>query len=193
MRKQFVCSLVLLSFASAARPQQPAAQQPEPQTPVLHQRPPEKPETLVIRDGKIKLDAVVADAAGKPVTGLEPWDFKLLGNGKPVKIQSFRSFDGTLVKPDPPVEVILLMDMINLPFVQVAFVRNEVDQFLRQNNGRLAQPTSLIVFNDSGLHILPQPTLDGNALANLVGRLNGSIRIMDAAQGAAGKLERLQL
>lgn len=188
MRNLVLCCIALLCCPFPAQ-----AQQAEPQNPVLHQRPPAHPGTLVIRDGKIKLDAVVTDAAGKAVTDLQPWDFKLLDNGKPGKIQSFRSFDGTLVKPDPPVEVILLMDMINLPFVQVAFVRKEVDQFLRQNNGRLAQPTSLIVFNDSGLHILPQPTQDGNALADVVSRLNGSIRVIDAAQGAEGMLERLQL
>lgn len=188
MRILFFCCIALLSCPFLAQ-----AQQSEPQNPVLHQRQPAQPRTLVIRDGKIKIDAVVTDAAGKPVTGLQPWDFKLMDNGKPGKIQSFRSFDGTLVKPDPPVEVILLMDMINLPFVQVAFVRKEVDQFLRQNNGHLAQLTSLIVFNDSGLHILPRPTTDGNALADVVSKLNGSIRVIDAAQGAAGKLERLQL
>ena len=188
MRNLILCSIALLSCLFPA-----LAQQSEPQNPVLRQRPPQQPGTLVIRDGKIKVDAVVTDAAGTAVTDLQPWDFKLTDNGKPGKIQSFRFFDGTLVKPDPPVEVILLMDMINLPFVQVAFVRKEVDSFLRQNNGHLAQPTSLIVFNDSGLHVLPQPTTDGDALANVVGKLHGSIRVMDAAQGAAGRLERLQL
>lgn len=187
-----VC-LVLFPFSYLSYAQEPAQQQPEPNYPVLHQRPPAQPGTLVIRDGKIKIDVLVTDAAGKPVTDLQPWNFTLLDNGKPGKIQSFRFYDGTLVKPDPPVEVILLMDMVNLPFQDVAFVRNQVDQFLRQNNGHLPQPTSLIVFNDGGLHILPRPTMDGNALADLVGKLNGTLRVLDSAQGAAGALERLQL
>ena len=193
MRKPLLCSLLLLSSASATWAIQPLAQQPESENPVLKHRPASPPKSLLIRDGKIKIDVVVANAAGKPVTDLQPWDFKLLDSGKPARLQSFRSYDGALVKPAPPVEVILLMDMVNLPFQQVAFVRKEVDRFLRQNNGHLAQPTSLIVFNDSGLHVLPQPTLDGNALANLVSKLNGSIRVIDEAQGAAGRLERLQL
>jgi hypothetical protein len=43
--------------------------------------------------GKVKLDVAVTDAAGKPVAGLQPWDFKLLDNGEPRKILSFRAFN----------------------------------------------------------------------------------------------------
>ncbi len=193
MQRLISLCLGLLPISCLAYTQPPTRQDPEPKDPLLHQRPTAQPGVLIIRDGRIRIDAVVTNAQRKPVAGLQPWDFTLLDNSKPGKIQSFRSYDGTLIKPNQPVEVILVMDMVNLPFQQVAFVRKEVDQFLRQNNGHLAQPTSLIVFNDSGLHALPRPTNDGNALADLVGNLNGSLRVLDAAQGAAGALERLQL
>jgi hypothetical protein len=51
---------------------------------------------------------------------LQPWDFKLLDNGEPRKILSFRAFNDSTVKPELPVEVILVIDMVNLPFQQVA-------------------------------------------------------------------------
>ena len=44
----------------------------------------------------MSLDVVVNDAAGKPVRGLEPWDFKLLDNDRSSKILRFRSFDNRL-------------------------------------------------------------------------------------------------
>lgn len=191
MRKLAMVLVALFSVSFFASAQEPA-QQPEPKDPVLHQRPPAQSRTPVIREGKIRIDAVITGAAGGPVKELQPWDFTLLDNGKRGKIQSFRSYDGGLVKPDPPVEVILVMDMVNLPFQQMAFVRKEVDTFLRQNDGHLPQPTSLIVFNDSGLHVLPRPTQDGNALADLVEKLHGTVRVLDSAQGAEGALERMQ-
>src|SRR5450631_2021740 len=124
-----------------------AAQQPaaagasqQPIDPQLEHRPPPKPQgapSAITAEGQIHLDIVVTDAAGKPVAGLEPWDFKLLDNNQPRKILSFKPFDGEAVKPDPPVEVILVLDMANLPFQQVAFLRSEVDQFLRAHEGHL--------------------------------------------------------
>src|SRR3954452_16117680 len=65
----------------------------EPPDPALSQRPSQVPQSSSIREGKIKLDVVVVDAAGKPVVGLEPWEFKILDNGQTRKVVSFRRFD----------------------------------------------------------------------------------------------------
>lgn len=43
------------------------------------------------------LDVMVDDAAGRPVTGLQPWDFKLLDNDRLSKVMSFQSFDFALI------------------------------------------------------------------------------------------------
>jgi hypothetical protein len=82
--------------------------------------------------GMIRLDVVVTDPSGKPVSGLADKDFTLLDNGQPQKIVSFQAFDrmgdkpgpggeGTLhadrshtVEPDPLVEVILVIDELNM-------------------------------------------------------------------------------
>ena len=115
--------------------------------------------------GLINLDVVVTDNSGKTISGLGPKDFTLLDNHQPQKILSFHSFDGVSAKPDPPVEVILVVDTIKMPFDLAAEEREEVEKFLRQRSGHLAQPISIFGLSDAGLWHLAQPSGDGNALA----------------------------
>ena len=115
--------------------------------------------------GLINLDVVVTDNSGKAIPGLGPTDFTLLDNHQPQKILSFQSFDGVFAKPDPPVEVILVVDTIKMPFNLAAFEREEVERFLRRNGGHLAQPVSIFGLSDTGFWMLAQPSGDGNALA----------------------------
>ena len=136
---------------------------------------------------------MVSDPAGKPVPGLGPQDFKLLDNSQPAKILSFRSFDGVNVKPNPPVEVILLFDTVNLPPQQVAFTRQEIAKFLRQNSGHLAQPVSIMLLTEAGLRIQPRPSVDGNALVSVLDQIKGGVHTINSAMGASGDLQRFQL
>ncbi|HVC48440.1 MAG TPA: VWA domain-containing protein [Terracidiphilus sp.] len=180
----------LCLFAAAA-----FAQQPQPPNPRLLHRPPPKPsrQSAVTPEGRIHLDVVIADPAGKPVLGLQPWDFTLLDNGKHAKILSFRAFNSATVKPEPPVQVFLLLDTVNQDFSEVAFVRHQLEDFLRSNGGLLPLPVSLIVFGAKGVRIQARPTQDGNALAKMVHRLHGTVRTLDPAMGSQGALERFQL
>lgn len=162
---------------------------------LLH-RPAPSPQAApakVTAEGRIRLDVLVTDGAGKPATGLGPWDFKLLDEGQPRKILSFRSFDGVTVKPDPPVQVILVFDTANLPFQQVSFTRQEMARFLRQNGGHLAQPVSIFLLSDAGLRIQPRPSTDGNALASVLDQVKGAVHTINAATGVEGDVERFQL
>jgi VWFA-related protein len=133
----------------------------------------------------IKLDVVVTDKSGKSVAGLEPKDFTLLDNDQPQRILSFQAFDGTTPKPDPLVEVILLIDTLNLPPNQIPLAKSEAERFLRQNSGHLAQPVSLYLLSSTlspsrlnpgtstpHLSSMPQPSTDGNALADAIARGN---------------------
>ena len=160
---------------------------------MLVKRPPPKQVSTAAPEGRIHLDVLVSDAAGKPVLSLEPLDFKIMDDNQPRKILSFRSFDGISVKPDPPVEVILLIDATNLPFQQVSFTRQEIVRFLRQNGGHLAQPVSIMLLTDAGLRVQPRPSVDGNALVTVVDQIKGSIHTINSAEGAEGDLERFQL
>jgi VWFA-related protein len=126
-----------------------------------------------IAAGLIKLDVVVSDKSGKPVSGLEAKDFTLLDDGLPSNILSFQSFDGTAAKPDPPVEVILVIDTINHKLRKVPDVQPDVVKFLRQNDGHLAQPVSIYRVSEMGLSVTAQPTTDGNDLVAEISRKGG--------------------
>ncbi len=163
-----------------------------PNGPALRHRPPPSPAVQKISEGQIQLDVAVSDADGKPVTGLQPWDFKLTDNDQSRKIMSFRAFNDAEVRPNPPVEVILVIDELNLLPQQVAFVRDEVEQYLRRNNGRLDHPVSLMLISDAGLRVQPRPLQDGNTLAKVVKGISAHVSTISPAMGGEGDLERFQ-
>jgi VWFA-related protein len=116
--------------------------------------------------GMIRLDVEVTDKNGNPVTGLRQQDFALQDNGQPAKIVSWQAFDGVTAKPDPPVEVVLVIDELNLPAALVSAANDEARNFLQQNHGHLAQPVSIYRITQDGLSASAQPSLDGNLLAD---------------------------
>lgn len=126
-------------------------------------------------EGSIHLDVVVTDAAGKPVGGLDRRDFKILDDGKAREAASFAAYDGLHAKADPPVQMILVIDSVNNGFVEMALVREGLMKFLRQHEGRLAQPTTIVHFAASGVEFLSQPSTDGNALAAIVDKIPASL------------------
>jgi VWFA-related protein len=123
------------------------------------------PPAYDAEEGLIKLDVVVTDKSGKPISGIARKDFTLLDNGQPAKILTFHAYDETPPGPDPPVKIILLVDTLNLPERMASYERREVERFLRQNGGRLAQPVSLVELSIMGIVTVGQPSADGNALA----------------------------
>jgi len=171
--------------------------------PELQLRPPPKPGGTKTPEGLVHLDVLVTDASGMPVSGLERKDFKLLDDLQEQKIVSFLASDGpdqrqagataTFQKRQPPVQVILLIDTVNLPFEQVAFVRLQVAKYLEQNAGHLAHPTSIFLFSDSGLTVQPRPSIDGTALAGMLNQIQPSLRTIRSSQGADSELQRFQL
>lgn len=159
------------------------------QGPALAVRPAPGPPT---EPGRFELDVVVTDKAGKPVTGLEESDFTLLDDNRPTKILAFQAYGGT-AHPDPPVEVILVVDAVNLGFDNVSFTRYGIDQFLRRDGGRLAQPLGILWLTDNGLKVQSQPSMDGNALAAQMDANAGSLRQIGRAAGIYGAEDRYQL
>src|ERR1700733_14547083 len=79
------------------------------------------------------LDVVVTDKAGTPQPGLQQTDFTLEDNKQPQTILSFKAVDGTVAAPDPPIEIILVIDRVNTSFQSSANERQQVEKFLRQN------------------------------------------------------------
>lgn len=163
-------------FAAAQQPAAPALP-PAIQAPALVAHPAEDPQS---GEGRMKLDVVVTDKSGKPVSGLELKDFTLLDNGLPDKILTFHAAGGEVQSAGQPPSVILLIDAINLDFEQVAAVRQAMAKFLQRNGGYLALPTSLILVSDQGIGFQQNPSLDGNAMAAEVNRLNTGLRAHDS-------------
>jgi VWFA-related protein len=199
-----VCSWIFLALNIAvmvfarqglAQSEPRALPQNPPDPTLVHRPPPNQPKkaSAITPEGRVHLDVTVTDAADKAITGLQPWDFTLLDNDQPRKILSFRAYDGVAVKPDPPVQTILLIDTANLPFQQVAFVRSELRRFLLRNGGHLPLPVSLFMLSDRSLRVQPRPSLDGKALAGMLNRIKGSVRTIDTSASGEGSLQRFQL
>ena len=124
-------------------------------------------------EGRIKLDVTVTDKAGKAVSGLASTDLTLLDNGQPAKIVSFSAFDGVQSKPDPAVEIILVIDAANHTRDQTSDAQLGIQNFLRRNDGHLAQPVEIYRLSDTGLSGTAAPSTDGNALAEGVAQKSG--------------------
>jgi VWFA-related protein len=116
--------------------------------------------------GTIRLDVEVKDKSGYPVTGLRQQDFTLQDSGRPATIVTFHAFDAVREKPDPPVEVILVIDELNMQEgLQLQTAEDEAEAFLRQNQGHLAQPVSIYRIKRDGPWTGWYSSTDGNALA----------------------------
>ncbi len=164
MNKRF-CSCVVLFFAVPSL----ACAQPE----VSHAESPVAVVPSVERDraeGLIKLDVVVTDAGGNPVSGLGSADFNLLEEGRPQKILSFQEFHGRGAGSEPPVKIILLIDTIELPSNLASEERTSVETYLRTDGGHLAHPVSVFLLSDTGLWTVSHPSQDGQVLAREIER-----------------------
>jgi VWFA-related protein len=127
-------------------------------------------QPVAIPDGLIHIDVVVTNPSGRPVLGLMAKDFILLNNGKPSPIVSFAAFQGAL-RPDPPVSVVLVLDALrasggSLDLKQIEY--RQVEKFLRQNDGYLAQPTTILELTDHGLWQVGESSMNGIALADSI-------------------------
>jgi VWFA-related protein len=172
-----VCASMPMGAQSGSRA--PIQNQPVPDRdhPALSHRTPQHPGAP---EGQIKIDVLVTDAAGRPVAGLQQGDFTLVDNKKRRPIASFRALDGVLgAGPgEPPVQVILLVDVTNTSLRVVGNERYQIESFLRRDGGKLVQPMLVKVFDDYGLKGRAEPTRDGNLLAD---ELNKAVSTIHSA------------
>jgi VWFA-related protein len=142
---------------------------------------------------RISLDVLVTGKDGKPVAELEPSDFSLMDNNESRKMLSFRRTDGIVGnKVDPPVEVIIVLDSVNMAYQGVTQLRLQLLKFLRRNGDKLAQPVSVFVYGSDGLHVQPEPSKDGNALAAMLDTSVGTVRSRATAAGDYGLAEQFE-
>jgi VWFA-related protein len=141
---------------------------------------------------RIRLNVVVNDKSGKPVPDLQQQDFQILDNKSPQQILSFEAVRGTRATGEP-LEVILIIDAVNIPYTRVAYAREQLKTFLRQDNGVLAWPSIIGFLSDSGLELQGAPSRDGNALATFLDQNPSALRIINRSQGFWGKEDQMQL
>jgi VWFA-related protein len=141
---------------------------------------------------RIRLNVVVNDKAGKPVSDLQQQDFQILDNKSPQPILSFEAVAGTHATRDS-LEVILIIDAVNLPYTRVAYARDQLKRFLRQDNGALAWPLIIGFVSDSGLELQGVPSRDGNALAAYLDQNQSGLRTINRSQGFWGRDEQMRL
>lgn len=194
-RLRLAAVLGLLSFAcvQSARTQRGITEPREIEAPLAppDQRVARGPsETLDPGLGLIKLDVVVTDTSGTPIPGIPFSDFTVMDNGEPSSILSFQAFDGVSAKPDPPVEVILVIDTLQVPGDLIRYERDSVETFLRRNGGHLAAPVSVLTLEDGGLWQTGETSSDGNVLATLVSRDRGLTLIHPLPAGLKAKPSR---
>lgn len=161
-RSGLVFLLALLSTAALSNPQQSPRSKPG--------------------GSPIYLDVVVTRKSGPPVSGLEQQDFTLIDNKLPQTITSFRALGGTAGR----VEVLVVVDAVNVDYEKVAYVRQEIEKFLRADGGHLPQPTALAFFTDQGTQIQEGLTTDGNALSTALDKYAVGLRTIRRTSQYAG-------
>ena len=132
--------------------------------------------------GSLTLDVVVTDKSGAPVGDLQPSDFKLFDNQQPQDLVSAQAASAMNPNADPPVEVYLVIDAINMPFQYRANQRQLLVHYFNQNNKVLDLPTSVLVLTDKGISEQTRPTRDGAAL----------LRILDASYSGLMQIKRYE-
>lgn len=141
--------------------------------------------------GRISIDVEVSDKLGEPVRGLEAADFALLDDNQPAKLLDFQAVDAQGPTADQ-VHVVILVDTINTGITTVAREREQLGEFLKQNGGELAHPTSIGFLAESGLKMQTGSTKDGNAILATLDKANSEIRAIGASAGVYGAVDRLE-
>ena len=111
--------------------------------------------------GLIQLDVVVKDSTGTPVAGLDSSRFVVLDNRQPREIRGFVAH-GSDAKPDPPVGLILALDLVDMAPEPASRAKEEISKFLQRNGGHLANPVSIFAITSPGLFSSIGPSSDGN-------------------------------
>jgi hypothetical protein len=116
------------------------------------------------REGLIHLDVSARDENGRSFGISTGTDIALLQDGAATKILSFHRSNSNS-EDERLSEVCLVLDEVDLSSKQFGVVKSETINFLRRNDGVLAQPVSMLWLKTDGVYMTAFPTADGNSLA----------------------------
>jgi VWFA-related protein len=177
---RILCSLVLTIATIAGA--QVTVPIPKPVSPT---------EATTSTKGPLDLDVVVSGHDGKAVAGLQQQDFSVYLDKEPQPITGFRAVAASSAGA-APVQIILLVDAVNTRYSNVAYERQEIDRFLKQNDGKLSEPVTLVILTDTGTQI-SQASRDGNQLAGVLDKAATGIREVRHNTGFYGWTEQFQI
>ena len=153
-------TLVALMVMGAMMPVMCMAQQPRNSLPAMSAE----------GNGVISMDVVVRGKSGPPVSGLNATDFLLMNNNVPQPIL------GVHEVKQQPAHVVIILDGVNIPYRLQELTREKMVGYLRSKEGKLAQPTTIGYFTDTGFQDVMKFTTDGNALADALQKLKLGFR-----------------
>ncbi|MGA8041571.1 MAG: VWA domain-containing protein [Terracidiphilus sp.] len=138
------------------------------------------------------LNVEVTDKLGHHIRGLQASDFTLLDNNQPEHLTAFQPIDAVRAAASQ-VRVVVVLDMLNADWDTVSREREQLMEFLTQDNGHLAHPTSVAMLSADGLKIERLTTKDGNALQTDLNGTNSILRTFGRTAGYYGDVERMEI
>jgi VWFA-related protein len=142
-------------------------------------------------DHSLRLDVVVTDKSGNPVSGLPQQDFTLLDDKRPQPILSFRADDQSSGTTEP-VQVIFVIDEVNSGPRALSNARQQLERFLRESKNQLPVPMSLAFFADRSTEVQGAPTRSRTSLIGALTSTGSSLREFHRSSGFYSAAERLQ-
>ncbi|MHB1701470.1 MAG: VWA domain-containing protein [Acidobacteriaceae bacterium] len=182
-RLTFTLALATLTTCAMAQVSVPKPPSSKPAVPIT---------APVSTAGPLDLEVVVSAKDGKPIAGLQQQDFTVYLDKKPQPISSFRAVEATAAAA-APIETLLLIDTVNTRFTNIAYEREQIDRFLRRNNGKLPQPIRLVILSDTSVLVTPQASRDGNGLADFLDKADIGLRDIGRETGFYGWVEEFNL
>ncbi len=134
-------------------------------------------------------NVTVTPSGSTAASTLTAQDFKLLDNKTDKPIVSVNR----VTPPTVPVSAIIVIDAVNVPYIRLAYAREQVEKFLKSNGGHLAQPTTIAVLTDKGAQITNGFSTDGNALSSSLSTFDIGLREIRRNSGVWGADERVQI
>lgn len=139
---------------------------------------------------RITIDVLVSNNLNHLVPGLEEQDFALLDNTHPQKLIGFHAIDAR--SSDEAVQILFVMDMINVDYQVVTQEREQLNEFLSQDGGKLSHRTSIAVMTENDVSLMNSSGKDGLRLMNEFKSVKTNLRMEGRTSGFYGAVDRLQ-
>jgi VWFA-related protein len=137
---------------------------------------------------RVRLDIVVSDKAGKPISGLKPEDFKLMDNRQPATIRSFSAHepgDGSAAS------LFIVVDNLNASFDAATSELLQIGSYL-EKTGKMAFPVAVFLLTASGIEQMTPLSTNGGELADTLRHKKADAGQARLATGYYAAEERLE-